>query len=67
MGGNAATQTLAVIVRGIALGEITFANTKKVLLKEVTTGIINGAANGTVAAVIAYLWHGSPMIGLILF
>ncbi len=67
MGGNAATQTLAVIVRGIALGELTFTNTKKVLLKEVTTGIINGAANGAVAAVIAYLWHGSPMIGLILF
>ena len=34
MGGNAATQTLTVIVRGIALGELTWANTRKALLKE---------------------------------
>ena len=34
MGGNAATQTLAVIVRGIALGELTWSNSRKALIKE---------------------------------
>ena len=34
MGGNAATQTLTVIVRGIALGELTWSNSRKALLKE---------------------------------
>ena len=34
MGGNAATQTLTVIVRGIALGELTWANSRKALFKE---------------------------------
>ena len=34
MGGNAGTQTLTVIVRGIALGELTWSNSRKALLKE---------------------------------
>ena len=38
MGGNAATQTLTVIVRGIALGELTWSNTRKALLKEAVVG-----------------------------
>ena len=49
MGGNAATQTLTVIVRGIALGELTWANTRKALLKEAAVGIGNGVACGLVA------------------
>ena len=38
MGGNAATQTLTVIVRGIALGELTWANSRQALLKEAAGG-----------------------------
>src|ERR1044071_6207739 len=49
MGGNAATQTLTVIVRGIALGELTFANSRKALVKEAAVGIGNGLALGVVA------------------
>ena len=52
MGGNAATQTLTVIVRGIALGELTWANTRKALLKEAAVGVGNGIACGLVAAVV---------------
>src|SRR5215216_5855807 len=47
MGGNAATQTLTVIVRGIALGELTWGNTRKALFKEAVVGIGNGVACGT--------------------
>src|SRR6476659_9739418 len=42
MGGNAATQTLTVIVRGLALGELTWVNARKALVKELSVGFING-------------------------
>ena len=66
MGGNAATQTLTVIVRGLALGELTWANARKALVKELTVGLANGIATGTIAAGVAILFRGSPMIGLLL-
>ena len=63
MGGNAATQTLAVIVRGIALGELTWANTRKALFKEAMVGIANGIGCGVVAALVVWLWKGNPWLG----
>ena len=66
MGGNAATQTLTVIVRGIALGELTWGNSRKALLKEATVGLGNGVVLGLVAAAVAWATRGSPMLGLIL-
>ncbi len=65
MGGNAATQTLTVIIRGMALGELTFGNTMKALLKESSAGLINGIATGAAMAVIAYLWNGNYMLGVV--
>lgn len=58
MGGNAATQTLAVIVRGLALGEVTWENSKRVLFKETMVAATNGIANGFVAAIIVWIWFG---------
>jgi magnesium transporter len=58
MGGNAATQTLVVIVRGLALGEVTMENSRRVLIKEVLVGLTNGLVNGLVAAVIVLVWFG---------
>ncbi len=66
MGGNAATQTLAVIVRGIALGELTWSNTRKALIKEALVGLGNGVACGIVGAGVAWLMQGTPWLGLIL-
>src|SRR5688572_14878974 len=66
MGGNAATQTLAVIVRGIALGELSWANTRKALLKEAVVGIANGVACGLVAGLVVWVWKGSPALGVII-
>jgi magnesium transporter len=66
MGGNAATQTLTVIVRGIALGELTWANTRKALIKEALVGLGNGLACGLVAAVVVWLWKGNVWLGAIL-
>jgi len=66
MGGNGGIQTLTVMVRGIALGELAFSTTWRVVLKEVTVGIVMGAIIGALVAIIAYLWKGNPMLGFIL-
>src|SRR3954471_15398710 len=66
MGGNAATQTLTVIVRGIALGELTWSNTRKALFKEAAVGMGNGVACGAIGALVAWLFSSDPMLGGIL-
>jgi len=66
MGGNAATQTLTVIVRGIALGELTWSNARKALLKEALVGMGNGVILGVVAAAVVWATRGNPVLGLVL-
>jgi magnesium transporter len=65
-GGNAGIQTLTVIVRGLALGEVSLSHTRRVLLKELLVALGNGIALGVTAGVVAYLWKGEPLIGLVL-
>jgi magnesium transporter len=66
MGGNAGTQTLTVIVRGIALGELTWSNSRKALMKELLVGIGNGLVTGTIAALVSWAMNGDPRLGIIL-
>jgi magnesium transporter len=70
LGGNAGTQTLAVTIRGIALGELDAEDTKdnaKIVLKELTVGLINGATLGLITGIIMFVLHGNPFLGLIIF
>ncbi len=66
MGGNAGTQTLTVIVRGIALGELNWGNTRKALIKEALVGLGNGLVLGTLGALIVWLMKGNPVLGGVL-
>jgi len=66
MGGNAGTQTLTVIVRGLALGELSWANARKTLFKEAAIGLGNGVALGVIAALVAWATKGNPVLGLLL-
>jgi magnesium transporter len=66
LGGNAGSQTLTLIVRGMALGEVTFENSKRALLRQISVGIVNGAAVGLVVGIIATIWKGMPILGVIL-
>jgi magnesium transporter len=66
MGGNAGTQTLTVIVRGIALGELTWSNSRKALLKEAAVGVGNGLVLGLIAALVVWITRGSPVLGGVL-
>ena len=66
MGGNAGTQTLTVIVRGIALGELTWSNSRKALLKEAVVGLGNGIVLGAAAAGVVWMVRGNATLGLVL-
>jgi magnesium transporter len=66
MGGNAGTQTLAVIVRGLALGELNWANARQALVKEALVGIGNGLATGVMGAVLVGLFTQDWVLGAIL-
>jgi magnesium transporter len=65
-GGNAGIQTLTVIVRGLALGEVNPAHTKRVLLKELLVALGNGVALGCVAGLGVYIWKGELLLGAVL-
>ena len=67
MGGNAATQTLGVTIRAIALGEINQINTWKIILKEIFTGMTNGAATGLIMALIAYGINRNLTLSFVIF
>ncbi|MBM7871493.1 magnesium transporter [Clostridium pascui] len=67
MGGNAGTQTLSVAIRGIALGELSLKKNWKLVFKEVTLGVINGAATGILTGIILYMKYNNPYLGLIIF
>jgi magnesium transporter len=65
-GGNAGTQTLTIMVRGLALGELDPRNTWPALLKEFGLGAANGAAVGAGIGLLVWAWHGSPWLGLVI-
>jgi len=64
-GGIAGTQTLTLIVRSLALGDVTPTDAKRLLLKEVGLGLVHGLALGLLVAVIAYLWKGNAVLALV--
>jgi magnesium transporter len=66
MGGNAATQTLAVLVRGIALRQIELRTAMKTLWNELGAGLINGIINGILVALVVMILNHDVKIGIIL-
>jgi len=66
LGGIAGNQTIAIMVREIALGEADWLKARKALLKEISVGIGNGVIIGTISVVISYLIFKNPYLGLIL-
>jgi len=67
MGGNSATQALAVTVRRISLSDLSDAQAYNTVVKEFLVGLINGAANGLIVFAIALMYDADPMLGLVLF
>lgn len=65
MGGNAGTQSLTIVVRGLSLGELTKENAVSILAKEVGVGLFSGIVIGVLIAVGAMLFERNPMFGLV--
>jgi magnesium transporter len=63
--GSAGTQTLTVTVRGLALGDLALEDGVRALARELTIGLANGVALGSLIAVIAFFWKGTPMLGMV--
>ncbi len=66
MGGIAGSQALTLVIRGLALGQITDANTRWLAIKEITIAVINGLVWALVVGTIAWLWFGQSGIAIIL-
>lgn len=66
MGGNAGTQTLTVTVRALAMKELTPGNARRVIVKELTVGLINGLAFALLAGAVSFFWFGQATIGVVL-
>ncbi len=61
--GNTGNQTIALIVRGLALGQITQANAQRLVMKELGVALFNGLVWGSVVGVIAWLLYDKPALG----
>ncbi|MBU0968031.1 MAG: magnesium transporter [Proteobacteria bacterium] len=66
LGGNAGTQTLAVTVRGIALGKIPVGRGREIIMREASVGLLNGAIIGLLVGSIAFFVFHKPWLGLIM-
>jgi magnesium transporter len=66
-GGNAGNQTMTIVVRSLGLGEIDLSDAWPALRHEFMIGIINGLSLGLSLGLIAYLWDGSAILGVIVF
>jgi len=66
MGGIAGTQTLTLMIRGMATGQVSARNAMAILRKELAVGILNGIVFSIVVAVIAFLWYGNAGLGLVM-
>ncbi|NPA66171.1 MAG: magnesium transporter [Epsilonproteobacteria bacterium] len=66
MGGNAGTQTLTVVVRQLALGEIATQDAIRIIKKEVIISLMNGAIFAVVMGIIAWIWFNMPLLGVVI-
>lgn len=66
MGGIAGSQTLTLIVRGLALGQVTPANMRALMFKELKVGGVNGVIWALVIGIVAYFWFADVMLGVVI-
>ncbi|MCD4758019.1 MAG: magnesium transporter [Arcobacteraceae bacterium] len=66
MGGNAGTQTLAVMVRQLALGDIDEYNSNYAVKKEIFLSLLNGILFAVILGAIAFVWFESAMLGFVI-
>jgi magnesium transporter len=65
-GGNATTQTMTVAVRALATRDLSDANARRVITRELMVGLLNGIAFAVITGVAAYVWFRVPGLGLVI-
>jgi magnesium transporter len=65
-GGNATTQTMTVAVRALATRDLSDANARRVIVRELMVGILNGVAFAVITGIAAYLWFKVPGLGFVI-
>ncbi len=66
MGGVAGGQTLTIMIRGLALGQVGTSNARSLLYKEILVSLMNGLGWSLVVGLVAMVWFSSTEIGLII-
>ncbi len=66
MGGNAGTQTLAVVVRALATNQLTSSNTQRMIVREFRIALANGSALGVLIGVGVWLLYANPALGMVI-
>ncbi|MBZ6378922.1 magnesium transporter [Pacificimonas flava] len=66
LGGNAATQTMAVTVRALATDELTVSNTGRTIVKELRVALINGVAIAALIGIAAGVYFAQPLLGVVI-
>jgi magnesium transporter len=66
MGGIAGTQTLTLMIRGMATGQVNAQNVPEMFRKELFVGLLNGVLFSVVVAAIAWYWYDSPDLGVVM-
>jgi len=66
MGGNAGTQSLTVVVRQLALGDIAQNDAIRTIKKEVILSLANGSIFAVIMGFVAYMWFNQPLLGVVI-
>jgi magnesium transporter len=65
MGGNIGIQSSTIVVRGLATGEIGLLRVARRILREVRVGLLMGVMCGGIVGLVAFVWQGNPLLGVI--
>ena len=66
MAGNTGTQSLAIVVRGLTMGQFKGKDVWKMIRREAKVGVMIGLTNGILIALITTLWQGNPVLGFVI-
>ena len=66
MGGNAGTQSLTVVVRQLALGDISKGDAMRIIKKEIAIALMNGLLFAIVTGIVAAVWFNTPLLGVVI-
>jgi len=66
MGGNAGTQTLTIMVRQLALGDVSLSNYKESLIREIFISLLNAIVFAFISGMVAYIWFDDHILGFVI-